>query len=458
MSGSPVQPAWCRTTPTADYDARVVEAALDALLDDAGLDPARLIEPGARICVKPNWVSDRNESGQGLDCLVTHPSLIRAVLARLGAARPARVVLGDAPIQGCDFDRLVAACGIREIVADARRGGLPVDLVDFRMVTLSGGRRFNRPVDTGRRPSDYVLFDLATESELEPITTARAEFRVGMYDAEALRRTHAPGRHQYLVAREVIESDLVLSLPKLKTHKRAGITGPLKHFVGAIGHKSYLPHHRKGSPAEGGDCYPDASFVKRLAEATLDRGNEFEGPIGRGLLNVVAAGLVRAGRATGHDGNVHGSWHGNDTVWRMSLDLQRIVRFGRCDGTLAETPQRHVLDITDAVLAGDHEGPLAPRPLPLRMLTLGASPAELEFVHCLLFGMDPLRVPLVREALRETRRRPLVTAAPGAIEVYVDGRRTPPHELFARHGVAATPCAGWVGHCELEERSRSRVS
>ena len=54
------------------------------------------------------------------------------------------------------------------------------------------------------------------------------------------------GRHRYLVARELIEADVVFNVPKLKTHKKAGVTGALKNLVGINGHKAYLPHHRKG--------------------------------------------------------------------------------------------------------------------------------------------------------------------------------------------------------------------
>ena len=74
-----------------------------------------------------------------------------------------------------------------------------------------------------------------------------------------MRRTHAPGRHQYLVAREVIEADVIVNLPKLKTHKKAGVTCALKNLIGINGNKEYLPHHRVGGAERGGDCYPAAS-------------------------------------------------------------------------------------------------------------------------------------------------------------------------------------------------------
>ena len=84
-------------------------------------------------------------------------------------------------------------------------------------------------------------------SLLEPIASdRRVDFRVTMYNPDLMRQTHGRGRHQYLIAREVIEADVVINVPKLKTHRKAGITGALKNLVGINGNKDYLPHHRLG--------------------------------------------------------------------------------------------------------------------------------------------------------------------------------------------------------------------
>ena len=38
------------------------------------------IPPGARIILKPNFVLHFNQGGYGLECLLTHPSVVEAVL------------------------------------------------------------------------------------------------------------------------------------------------------------------------------------------------------------------------------------------------------------------------------------------------------------------------------------------------------------------------------------------
>ena len=59
-------------------------------------------------------------------------------------------------------------------------------------------------------------------------------------------------------------ADVVISLPKMKTHKKTGVTLSIKNFVGITADKNYLPHHTWGSPKHGGDDYPDTSFKRQF--------------------------------------------------------------------------------------------------------------------------------------------------------------------------------------------------
>ncbi|MDQ3253119.1 MAG: hypothetical protein M3R15_04315, partial [Acidobacteriota bacterium] len=68
---------------------------------------ARVIPEGARVLVKPNLVTHENQGPWGMIPLVTHQSLIRAAVAEALRAAPSEVVVGDAPIQGCDFAELL---------------------------------------------------------------------------------------------------------------------------------------------------------------------------------------------------------------------------------------------------------------------------------------------------------------------------------------------------------------
>lgn len=139
--------------------------------------------------------------------------------------------------------------------------------------------------------------------------------------------------------------------------------------------------------------------------------------------------------------------NGNDTVWRMCLDLQRILHYGTSDEELASTPQRKVIMITDAIIAGDGDGPLSPNPVTLGVMTLGANVAALEWVHCLLMRLDPERIPLVAHSFCEGNWA-LADFKPNDIKVCVSGEILPDLESVAQFSRHFTLSPGWKGHCE----------
>src|SRR5258706_6009323 len=466
-NGSMANQVFCVQTPSKTYVANVssrfVElptwvrptcalTAMRSLLIDAGLDRAHIDSPdwnplremidGRKVVLKPNWVHHENGSNCGLDCLITHTSVIEAILHYVILARPKSVMLGDAPIQGCDFDRLISESGVAAMVERFSGHGIAVRVKDFRRTIRPGAALATKPIEACRPRDEFVLYDIGAESMLEEITLPKTEFRVTMYNPDLLKRTHGPGKHQYLVARDVIDSDVMINIPKLKTHKKACITGALKNVVGINGHKEFLPHHRKGNPQIGGDWYPEQSPIKTFIEDMSDATNRSNRSVSRWLLaNTVRAG-TGLGRLLNIDDNCEGSWHGNDTVWRMALDLQRILHYGRQDGTLANSPQRTVLTVTDAIIAGEREGPLAPTPINFGMMTLGLNTAAVEWVHALLMGLPPQRIALTRESF-SPRRYPLTDFSPEEISVFVNGQTVRTEELFVRYGRAFRLPKGW---------------
>jgi uncharacterized protein (DUF362 family) len=447
----PELPVWVQVTTAL--------VALRALFVQAGLDHSHfgspdwnplgtIIHEGAKVVLKPNWVHHHNFSSHGIDCLVTHTCVIEAILYYIAKAHPECIVIGDGPVQGCNFAALMAACHVPEMIERFTAHKVNVSVKDFRRTIQPNASLGGRAQEDCRPMDEFVLYDLGPDSALEAITTPNSEFRVTMYNPDVLQRSHRPGKHQYLIARDVIKADVVLNVPKLKTHKKACITGALKNVVGINGHKEYLPHHRKGGSQSGGDCYTGQFRLKSLVEDLLDATNRAQNSVARHMLaNAVRAGMA-FGKVVGADNNYEGSWHGNDTVWRMSLDLQRVLHYGRADGTLADHVQRTVLTVTDAIIAGQGDGPLAPTPSKLGIMTLGVNTAAVEWVHALLMGLDPQRIPLTREAF-VPHRYPLTHFSPNDISIRVDGQPVAASKIFAQHGYAFRAPSGWQGHCEL---------
>ncbi|MDX2031933.1 MAG: DUF362 domain-containing protein [Blastocatellia bacterium] len=441
--------------PTASYgdgksSGGPVEAALKRVAEelewseeDRGLF-GKVIPRGARVLIKPNLVLHENEGPWGIEPLVTHTSLIRAVVEAVLQADPSAVTVGDAPVQGCDFDHLMKASGLGEW-SDRLKSAEPrfKGIRDFRRTTCVFVDGVRMAEESRQSENNFILFDLGARSLLEPITDDQGSFRVTCYDPRLLAKTHAPGRHQFLVAREIIEADVVINLPKLKTHKKAGITCALKNLIGINGNKEYLPHHRLGGSGSGGDCYPDTNPFKRALEFTSDQQNMTTSLAAARAWTLVSKPFARALKIMGDELGLEGSWSGNDTIWRTCLDLNRILLYGRTDGTLADRPQRQTLHIVDAVVAGQGDGPLKPQPLPLGMIMAGQNAAAIDWVGARLLAYNPERLTIVREAFSRFSW-PIATFSPSEIVVRGPWKAGPVTEIF-RNGAGPLPVIHPVG-------------
>lgn len=444
--------------PNAVYDL------VRRTLAELGLDRARfgtaewnplgeLVPPGARIVIKPNWVHDHNMGPGGWECLITHPSILRAVLDYALLARPSDVLMGDSPIQDCDFDRLLAL-GVLPVLEHVRAQKAPVRLADFRRTTLQADG-FSARINENIRPlKEYVTVELGHESLLEPIAEDAARFRVTKYDPRKMKDNHRPGTHRYLIARDLLRADLVVNLPKLKTHKKAGVTACLKNLVGINGNKDYLPHHRKGSARSGhGDCYEKPSLLKSAVEQVLDVKNMHPQ---RELLcracGYLAYHLLVLNMKLGGSGEVEGSWHGNDTLWRTCLDLNRVLLYADEQGQLHDEPQRKELNLVDALLAGEGDGPLSPAPRALDLLLAGRDPAACDSVAAMLMGLDPHKIPIIRHAF-QIAKHPISELSSFPVACRLNGQEISMRALFQDLGKNFIPPRGWQGYCEANKES-----
>jgi len=430
-------------------DASMVSRGIDQLASNLGWSLegkgafGRLIQPGARVLIKPNFVLHYNQGTGGMEPMITHASVVRAVVNAALQAEPSEVLVGDAPIQTCNFSTLLEEGRLGSWAdtltrADSRFKGIK----DFRRTTSKYVNGVRVAEENILPEEDFVLFDLASDSLLEPITDDTDDFRVTCYDPRLMAKTHGRGRHRYLVARAVMEADLVINLPKLKTHKKAGITCALKNLIGINGNKEYLPHHRIGGTNLGGDCYPGDSRVKRMLEYASDQQNLTDSAkVGRAW-GVVATQLNRMLHLMGDNLGIEGSWSGNDTIWRTGLDLNRILLYGQVDGSMALSPQRRVVHLADAIVAGQGDGPLAPEPLPLGLLFAGNNAACVDWFGAQLLGYDAQLVPIVREAFGRFKW-PISTSEPDQIKLSGDWGTGRPDDLSFKENPPVNYPWGW---------------
>jgi uncharacterized protein (DUF362 family) len=443
-----------RNIPFVGYkDPKIVGALISKALCNTGLGqedheaPFRdIIKPGMTVLIKPNWVLHENMSGKGMDCMITHPVFIEEVVKQVAKASPGRIIIADAPIQRTIFLQVASLEWqerLRSLIHPCR-----LEIIDLRKsVWLGSGGESH--VESGlRNQSDYVLFDIGSRSFLEPISTPIGRFRSTCYDPDVLTKTHRPGCHQYLLCREFFEADVVINLPKLKTHRKAGITAALKNLVGINGDKDFLPHHRIGGSVQGGDCYEGKTIFKHIAERIVDRANRKINTKAFYPLFEIGYFFIKLNNLFYGDDEMEGGWYGNDTVWRMVLDLNRIALYGGKDGSMSSEPQRQFYSLTDAVIAGEAHGPLAPEPVHLGAVTFAASSAYADLVHSALMRFDWKKISLIKHAF-ERFDYPLTSAGPEDVSIVTEGNTYKISELAEQWGVNFRPAKGWIGHVEL---------
>lgn len=357
---------------------------------------------GKRVFLKPNWVKhDIKESDQW--CMRTHENFILAFLEIILEYKPISVLIADAPVQGCTWEKMLRPEFVKLINDLADKFYIPIVIKDLRRVTFDPSK--NNP-NLERRPlSEYNIFDLGKHSFLEPISREDKNlFRVTNYNPDRLAISHRPGVHKYCITKELFDNDVIISLPKVKTHQKAGITAALKNIVGLNGDKDFLPHHRLGGTGFGGDCYPGKNSLRYISELSLDFANRHQGKL-LYWLGYKISSLFWNLSFPGKSHTLAAGWHGNDTTWRMVMDLNTIAVYGKRDGTVSREPQRTLFSLCDGIIGGQGNGPLNPDPLPLGLVTFTNHSDYNDLVLATLMGFEPDKIPLLRTISRNPNKQ-----------------------------------------------------
>ena len=444
-----------------------IYAAVRAALAGAGLDAARLgrsdwnplgdlVRRGGCVVLKPNFIRHWNPcKDASVESVITHGSVLRAAAdyAFLAVGPEGDVAIAEAPQHDCDFGRIRALAGLHALVRCYEELGLELDVIDLRReaVTYRDGviaERHGLPGD----PAGYRLVDLGARSYFADSGLDPQRFRGADYDPGPTSSHHQGGRNEYLLSETVLRADLVVNLPKLKTHKKTGVTLALKNLVGINGDKNLLPHHCVGPIDDGGDEFPGRGWS--------DRARSRASEVARWMLTrSIGTSVVRAvrraeNRLRGDTFPRSGNWYGNRTTWRMVLDLNRCLYYSDARGTRfdAKSPVRRVLSVLDGIVAGEGEGPLAPRDLPLGVVLASTDPLALDLAAVRLMGYDERRIPKIREAMEASQLRVTEVREPGDVRVHeVDPitlrqSEQPVDAILCERPFAAH--SGWKGHVE----------
>jgi uncharacterized protein (DUF362 family) len=444
--------------PTTYADRLAVTGLVAKALADLKLE-AGVLSPGNRVVLKPNWVKEHDERKPGpgqWEHVVTHPSVIEGVIRWVAPQLKGSgsITICDAPQTDSSFAMLRKYCQLDEMVARCTKDfpGVKIALLDLRPeewhavdgVTVSKTQLPGDPLGSTHvklnEASEFVGFH------------GCGQLYGASYDMAETNRKHAGTTHEYMLCRTPMDADVFINIPKLKTHKKVGLTCALKNLVGINANKNWLPHHTEGTPDKGGDQFPAATTKAKLEHSWMGGAKRVlkNSP----LLSRLFVPLKKVGRLVFGDTQTvvrSGNWHGNDTCWRMVLDLNKCLFSFNGAGERRSKPVRY-LAVVDGIVGGEGNGPMAPDAKPCGVIIAGTHPLAVDCTAATLMGFDPQRIRMLKSAFAMCE----MNFAPFKLEdIDVvsnkpawNGRLAVIEETFA-----FKPHFGWTGAIENQRRA-----
>ncbi|HLV88243.1 MAG TPA: DUF362 domain-containing protein [Candidatus Sulfotelmatobacter sp.] len=421
----------------------------------------QIVRPGDRVVIKPNLLAHAHalRPDEWVQ-VITHGSVVRAVLdyVLLALKGTGQITVMDGPQYDSDWNQIIARAGIGEVVNYcAASTTVPIRLLDLRDYhqEVRGEVIFNRtalPSD----PLGGVEIDLGRHSAFDGHGGSGRYFGSD-YDQGETNRHHSNGRHEYRISRTAAKADVFINIPKLKTHKKVGVTLCMKNLVGINVGRNWLPHHTDGDPSSGGDQFRKSSLKSRL-EKTIVRFLQQQSLHLGGAHHLFRLAKKGAAPIFGRTDQIvrSGNWHGNDTCWRMVLDINRCLMYG--DGqTFPVQSAKRFFAVVDGVIGGDGDGPARPDAYPAGTILAGWNPVAVDCCATRLMGFDPDRVAYLAAAFEphpftltdfsqeSIRLRSNETAWNGSLA-----------DIPADSTLHFRPHFGWVGHLEYARGSETQ--
>lgn len=349
-----------------NYRLDAVKATLRKCFDDLELPQinplGRLIKPGDKVFIKPNWVASRwRESCPHRDtlyCVITHPHVIEAVADYVAEALQGegQIMIGDNPSIDADFSELMKFTEMERI---KEKYDVPVSIIDLRPLVCDDLKNYGKKhlmVEQPGDPSGKIEVNLGKDSLLYGIDPTR--FRGVFDEREETIASHTGENQLYIFARSLYDADVYISIPKLKTHQKVGATLNLKGLVGTISNKNQLVHWQVGYPEIHGDEYPSKEAYETGQQAKVKH---------------------------------RGAWPGNDTIWRMVADLYQGMK----------RKNRRYFTVVDGILAGEGQGPFCPTSKYANTIIAGEDLLATDCVAARYMGLNPEKMKYLQYFLQQ---------------------------------------------------------
>ena len=201
----------------ATYDYSSLKTTIFEMM--AALDN-NSIKQGTKVLIKPNLLSPATPE----QAITTHPNVIRAA-AEYALSKGASVMVADSSAVGT-FEKVITTNGVK----DALHG------LDITLAPLT----------------DSVRVETAGRIHLPATETGGLHEKRGSHCPMTETNGECTGAFRVIeLSRQVLEADVVINLPKLKTHAQMALTLAVKNLFGCVvGLKKPEWHFRVGEDKE----------------------------------------------------------------------------------------------------------------------------------------------------------------------------------------------------------------
>ena len=374
-----------------------------------------LIEPGMTVVLKPNFVRSWHSEKKDLFSMITHPSVLRAVADYVWIALEGtgKIIVADAPQYDADWEKLLELTKLGE-VRDFFNAACEdaFDIFDLRNYWSRGKHFPSMLIPLTGDPHGVVTANLGPDSAVKEISDPKKLYGA-VYHRQELIKNHTGDKQIYELSGTVMKADVVISIPKLKTHKKVGVTMNIKGLVGACTNKNLIVHYSLGAKAGGGDQYPPNHFTpmeerlikteRWMYDTFLAKRSKPLEYIHRSIYWLHGTFIRPFGLKVEKKKRLLdvGNWYGNDSAWRMCVDLIKLLMFADRAGNLQKGPQRRLFSVIDGIVGGDNKGPLEPDPKYSGVLIASENLAAADIVGTRLMGFDPLKIKMFSHLLTE---------------------------------------------------------
>ncbi|MFC1933298.1 DUF362 domain-containing protein [Chloroflexota bacterium] len=289
-----------------------------------------LINDGDTVLIKPNWV----DFGPAV---YTRPEVVRPLIDMAIAAGATVIYIGDGGVGVPGTDYVMNSANYTAMVSelDSLHPGIDIRAVNLNSLS-SGWHWVYLGSDSSFAGSNIPQYEIGAGD---------GPLFVHTYYHQSDNQSVNPSGNAtgwYALNDKVLDADVIINVPKLKTHQMMVATISIKNIVGCT----------------LSSTFDEAGYMERIAH--------WPEPVEIDCFN-------------------------NDIFWRAILDMNKILLYANKDGVLQPTQQRKYLSVVDGIQAmerSQHHIVGEGIPYDRHVMLAGVDPVSVDAVSCRIMGYD----------------------------------------------------------------------